>query len=72
MKVGDILIVRKLSEIEESGGNSSDMIEGEEVKVAYVGENYISTNGVRYGSFSIEKDENGLNWYTFFTKKGEK
>lgn len=72
MKAGDILIVRNLSEIEASGGNTSDMTEGEEVIVVSAGYNYINTNNSKYGSFTIQKDKDGLNWYTFFTKKEEK
>lgn len=71
MKEGDVLIVRNLSEIQSSGGNTSDMVEGEEVLVTHVG-HYIRTHDTRYGSFSIKKDENGLNWETFFTRKFEK
>lgn len=71
MKKGTVLIVKDLSVIEADGGNTSDMIAGEEVPVTSVGDYFIDTDNGRYGSFTITKGKDGLNWETFFTVKGE-
>lgn len=65
--VDDVLVVRDIQEIHAAGGNIDGLVAGEECKVITVGDNLINVED--NGGFTLEPDEDGLSWKTFFYKK---
>lgn len=73
-KIGDVLVVRPLADIQAEGGNTYGMVEGDELTVTRVQYDFndeqclIDVGDIDYGVFSIEPSP-VLSWKTFFTRK---
>lgn len=69
LKVGDKLVTKPLFEIEEAGANVLEMVGGNVVTVQGVDDYLVSTDD---GDFTVDPDDTGLSWKTFYTLQGEK
>lgn len=71
MKVGDILVVRNIDEIESLGACSEGLVEGDEYSVLTIGDKCLTVviDGIRE-EFTLEPARGyGLSWKSFFTVK---
>lgn len=66
LKLGDKLVTKTLQAISDSGGYTEDLTEGKVVEVLFVDDNLITTDD---GDFTIEPDNTGLSWVTFYNKQ---
>lgn len=64
--VGDYLVTKSLQSIEDGGGDGDEMKEGLVQEVLHVDDYCITTDD---GRFTVEPDESGLSWKTFYIKQ---